>query len=281
MGDKISFSERIFFNFADKHEETFRSLKEDLAKANMQILYQNYVSMAIFYTFVSFFISLALSIFFYFFSKNLLSFLILFFPFIVSVLFFVGPSSKAKSNSEKINEELPFAVIYMAAISQSNIEPIRMFRLIANSKEYPILSFEIKKILNQIDFFGYTLVNSLRDAALKTNNEKLRELFSGIAINIVGGGSLKNFLEKKAENLLIEYRLERQKYNNLAATFLDVYISVLIVAPLILITVLVIMSISGFKINVSLNTLIFIFVAVLFILNLLFLLLLEIKQPKT
>lgn len=281
MAAETSFSERVFFNFADRNERLFRGLKEDLAKANISMLYQNYVSKAIFYTFVIFFFSILFSVFIFVFTKSFFSFLLLFIPVLTLFFFFVGPSMEAKSISKKIEDEIPFAVIYMTAISQSNLEPIRMFRLLANSEEYPNFSFEIRKILRQIDFFGYNLVDALKEYSSKTQNEKLKELFSGIAINIVSGGSLKNFLEKKAENLLFEYKLERQKYISLAATFLDVYISVLIVAPLILVVLLVIMINSGFKVPIPSNILNFLLILIITILNLLFLIFLQIKQPKT
>ncbi|MEM4719360.1 MAG: type II secretion system F family protein, partial [Candidatus Pacearchaeota archaeon] len=182
---------------------------------------------------------------------------------------------------KKINEELPFAVIYMAAISQSNIEPLRMFKLIANSKEYPNIAFEIKKIINQAEFFGYNFADVLKDYSSKTRNEKLKDLFNGMAINIISGGSLKNFLEKKAESLFFEYKMERQKYNYLAGTFLDVYISLLIVGPLILIITLVLITISGFKMPIPLTNFFLLFIFTLILLNFIFLIIIELKQPKT
>lgn len=280
MGEKIPFSERVFFNFANRNEHLFRGIKEDLEKANIETLYQNYISKAIFYTFLTSFLAIGASLLTFYFTKNLFSFLILLIPIIVGIGFYIVPSLEAKNLSRKIDEELPFAVIYMAAIAQSNIEPVRMFRLLANSKEYPAFAFEVRKILKQVEFFGYNLADVLKDYSLKTKNEKLRELFSGIAINIIGGGSLKDFLEKKATNLLVEYRLERQSYNALAGTFLDVYISVLIVSPLLLIIVLVIMINSGFKIPMGVSTATFLFIVIIVLLNIIFLLFLEIKQPK-
>ncbi|MEM4182071.1 MAG: type II secretion system F family protein [Candidatus Pacearchaeota archaeon] len=281
MGDEISFSERIFFNFADRNENLFKKIKEDLIKANYPKLYQNYVSMAIFYVIIAFIFSFFVAIGLLLITKKIVFLLIILIPILIAILFFVGPSMEAKNFSKKINDELPFAVIYMAAISQSNIEPLRMFKLLANSKEYPNLASEIRKILKQTEFFGYNLADVLKDYSSKTGNEKLKELFSGIAINIVSGGSLKNFLEKKADNLLFEYKLERQKYNNIAGTFLDVYISILIVAPLILIILLVIMINSGFKMPISTSSLSYLFILILIILNLIFLTFLQIKQPKT
>lgn len=281
MGGEISFSERVFFNFVDRNENLFKKIKEDLIRANYPKLYQNYVSMAIFYVIVAFIFSFFVALGLLLITKKIVFLLIIFIPLLIAILFYAGPSIEAKNFSKKINDELPFAVIYMAAISQSNIEPIRMFKLLANSKEYPNLAIEIRKILKQTEFFGYNLADTLKDYSSKTGNEKLKELFSGIAINIVSGGSLKNFLEKKAENLLFEYKLERQKYNNIAGTFLDVYISILIVAPLILVILLIIMINSGFKIPISTSSLSYLLILILIILNLIFLTFLQIKQPKT
>ena len=114
----------------------------------------------------------------------------------------------------------------MATIAGSDIEPTKIFKIIATSDEYKNLGKELKKILVQINVYGYDLVNSLKNISKRTSNEKLAELLEGLATNISSGGSLKNFLEKKSENYLQDYKLERKQYINVAETFMDIYISV-------------------------------------------------------
>jgi len=279
---KSSFSERVFFNLAEKNLDSLSELKKDLIGANMPILVQNYLSKVLFFTLISFFIGIGFGVGIFLFSKNILLAILscLFVPLTVFIFFYLYPSLKKNSLEKRIGEELPFATIYMAAISSSNLEPTKMFRLIANSKEYSAVGIEMRKVVNQIDLYGYNLATALINVAKGIKNERLAELFSGISINITSGGSLKNYLEKKAENLLVDYRLDRQKYNSVAETFMDIYISLLITAPLILMIVFVVMSMTGFDIGIHPRALNFLVIFLVSLLNIIFLLVLQIKQPK-
>ncbi len=277
-----NFSERVFFGFADRNLASLSELKKDLIGANMPVLVQNYFSSVLFFTIVSFFVSIFLAIFIFIFTKSVLiaSLLFFFIPTSVFIFLYSYPSLTRGSIEKKIQEELPFATIYMSAIASSDLEPTKMFRLIAKSKEYPAIGMEMRKVVNQIDLYGYNLATALTNVAKGMQNPALMELFSGISINITSGGSLKNYLEKKSENLLIDYRLDRQKSNSAAETFMDVYISLLITAPLILMIVFVVMSMTGFDIGIGAASLNFLIIFLVSLLNVIFLAVLQVKQPK-
>jgi archaellum biogenesis protein FlaJ (TadC family) len=102
-----------------------------------------------------------------------------------------------------------------------------------------------------------------------------------MATNISTGGALRDYLDKKAENLLVDYRLERERYSAVVETFMDIYISVMITAPMIFMMVFVIMFLVGTEFSFSINVLTIIVVFVLIIVNIIFLTVLHLKQPKT
>ena len=216
---------------------------------------------------------------------NLSNFIYAWIPFVLSgftfTAFYLYPASEASSVQKKISQELPFATIHMAAISGSNIEPVKILKIISMSKEYKNIGFEIKKIIAQVDIYGYDLVTSLKNVSKKISNKRLSELFSGIATNIGTGGELKSYLEKKADNFLLDYKLERQKYSDLAGTFMDIYISILIAAPLILMMMFIVMNVAGLGLGgLSLTTLLFFSIIAIILINILFLVVLNFKQPK-
>jgi flagellar protein FlaJ len=194
--------------------------------------------------------------------------------------FYFYPASEASSGEKHVSQELPFATIHMAAIAGSNIEPTKLFKIIANSKEYPHMAVEIKKVIVQTEIYGYDLVTSLKNVASRTSNRVLAELFTGLATNIATGGGLKNFLEKKSETYLLDYKLEREKYSDLAGTFMDVYISILIAAPLVLMMMLIVMNVANLgSSGLSLNTLLALSIGGIAIVNVIFLFILNAKQP--
>lgn len=279
----ISLSNRLFGKFSEKLVPYASDISKDLKKANLRYLISTYISMAILGVLLSFLFGLLIFIFLLILDfSNLFYFWV---PFALAIftgfMFYVYPASEASSVQKKISQELPFATIHMAAIAGSNIEPVKIFRIIAISKEYPNVGYEIKKVLAQVDIYGYDLVASLKNVSERISNKKLADLFSGLATNISTGGELKNYLEKKADNFLLDYKLEREKFSDLAGTFMDVYISILIAAPLILMMMFIVMNVAGLGLaGVTISFLLIISVGGVVLLNIVFLVVLNFKQPS-
>jgi len=197
----------------------------------------------------------------------------------VFVSFYFYPYAEAKSVESKINQELPFVTIHMAAISGSGIEPSQIFKIISMGEEYKYTKKEIKKIMNQINLYGYDLVTALKNTARGTSSKKFAELLNGMATTISGGGNLSEFLDKRADTLLFEYRLKREKYTKSAETFMDIYISIVIAAPMIFTLLLVLIAVSGISIGMGLSTLTVIIVSLISLINTVFLVYLHLSQP--
>ena len=259
----------------------FSSLPTDLRKANLNMLFEGYVAMILFSVFLSFFLGLILTI------ALLLTGIIgiltaiwlpLIIPLAVLVVLYYYPSTEKSAISSRINEELPFAVIHMNSISGSGIAPVEIFKIIALSKEYPFLRKEIIKVLNQINIYGYDLVSALNNVSKNTSNQKLAELFAGISTTINSGGSLSSFFEKRSESLLGNYKLEKEKAIKIAETSMDIYISVVIAAPMILMLMLVMISVSGISIGFTPYQLTFLTIGGVALINIAFLGYLQTKR---
>jgi len=278
-----SISNRFFRNTSDRLAPGFDSLSQDLKKANVRFLLSTYISIAIFSSMLALIGGVAVFGALLFLDINNWTFVWI--PFVTTgltmMIFYFYPSTEAGSVQKKISQELPFATIHMAAIAGSDIEPTKIFKIIAMSKEYINVGREIRKVITQVDIYGYDLVTSLKNVAARTSNKRLSELFSGLASNISTGGELKNYLEKKAENFLLDYKLERQKYSDLAGTFMDVYISILIAAPLVLMMMFIVMNVAGLGLaGLSITSLLSISIAAIIVINIVFIIVLNMKQPK-
>jgi archaellum biogenesis protein FlaJ (TadC family) len=126
------------------------------------------------------------------------------------------------------------------------------------------------------------LVTALRKISRASPSSKLRELLDGMATSITSGGALDKFLDKHAETLLFDYKLEREKYTKTSETFMDIYISIVIAAPMILLMLFVIMgstgALGGF-LGLSINALSILVILAIVGLNIAFLVFLQLKQP--
>lgn len=276
----------------------FNSLKIWLKKANMPYLLSSYLAIAIFSSVLIFIAGVFAFIFSLFFNFQasfpfitagndsiwavaFKAIILLLLPVLSFFSFYYYPITEEKSISKKIEQELPFVVIHLAAIGSSGVEPSRMFSILAMEKEYPYTRIEMRKIVNQVNLYGYDIVSALKESAHASPSLKLAELFNGIANNISTGGDMGNFLEKRAESLLFDYRLEREKYTRTVETLMNLYISVVISAPMMIMILIFIIGLGGFGGSYS-NTFISIVVSfIIALINFMFFALLRMKQPTT
>ena len=190
------------------------------------------------------------------------------------------PSMEKKSAESKINLELPFASIHMAAISGSMINPIKIFEIIISTKEYPAIEKEFTKMLNEINVYGSDLVNAMKNSAKNTSSKKLSELLNGLATTINSGGDLVKFFEKRSESLLFEYKIEKEKATKHAESFMDVYISVLIAAPMVIMLLMMMMKISGLGLSASVSAITLVIILGVTMLNIGFITFLHLKRKE-
>ena len=296
----VRFANKLFANYSLSllKKGYFKNLDRNLEKSNMNFLPKSYVSVIIFTVMISVFASFFITVFLMFFNISLLypfisqisesysvRFLKVFWvffmvPLVTFFFIYLYPSLERKSLEGRINQELPFATINMAAISGALIEPTKIFGIIIATKEYPTLEKEFTKVINGVNVLGYDLVTVLRNIAFNSPSKKLTDLFNGLATTINSGGDLPKFFDERANSLLFEYKLEREKSIRAAETFMDIYISVVIAAPMILMLLLVIIQISGIGISLSTSAITTLIVLAVTIVNIIFLTFLHVRQTK-
>jgi len=278
----------------------FKNLNRNLRKINSRFVLGTYVSMIFFTMLIAFILGIFLFLFLLFFDisfsmpfitmvsgdlfMRFFKFIgiVLVVPILSGFLLYISPATEAKNLGAKIDQELPFVTIHMSAIASSGVEPISIFKIILKGEEYKHTNIEFKKLMNLINFHGEDMVTALKNISSSTSSKRLRELLSGLAVTITSGGDLDKFLNGHAETLLFDYRLEREKYNKVSETFMDIYISVAIAAPMILLMIFVIIGSTGIMgdiFGLSTNALSLILILFIVLLNVFFLLFLKLKQP--
>jgi len=273
-------------------------LNADLRKMNSPFVVGTYISMILFTMCIMFVLGILLFIvllffnigltppFFSFAKESIFLRIIKFFwiifaiPLSTGLLMYFYPQSESKNLGGKIDQELPFVAIHMSAIATSGVEPVNIFKVIIKNEEYKYSRLEFRKLLNLINFQGYDLVTALKRISNSSPSSKLRELLDGLATTITSGGDLHGFLDKHADELLFDYRIEREKYTKTAETFMDIYISIVIAAPMILLMLFIIMGSTGmYFMGLTTNITGFLIIFTIIILNIGFLIFLRLKQP--
>ncbi|MBM3228541.1 hypothetical protein FJZ20_01495 [Candidatus Pacearchaeota archaeon] len=297
----IKVSSKFFYNTSLSllSKGNFRYIERDIIKSNLKFVPAAYLSAVFFTTSLFALIGFVLAIFFLFFDISSLApfvsrmteslasrfFKIIWVLFGLPIIAFLAgylyPSLERKALENKINAELPFATIHMSSISGSMVDPTKIFDIIVATGEYPSLEKEFIKLKNEINIYGYDLVTVLRNRAFNSPSKKLSDLLNGLATTITTGGNLPDFFEKRAQNLLFDYRLDMEKQARSSETFMDIYISVVIAAPMILMLLLMMMRISGLGIALSPGMITLVIILSVSIINIIFLAFLHIKQPPS
>ncbi len=296
-------SNKLFLNNSKKliQKGYYQKLSLNLRKGNFTTLLSTYVSMMLLTTLISFFIGILFTIFLFIFNLSvespyiylidystanlLIRFLQIIWiipavPILTYITLYFYPSAERASIESEIEYELPFVTIQMSAIAGADIEPSNIFRIIAMSKEYKTLRNESKKLMNQINLYGYDLLTALNNISQSSPSKGWSDLLNGMATAIRSGGSLTKYLQKKAENLLFEYRLKREKATRSAETFMDIYISVVIAAPMLMMILLIIITISNIGFSLTLPIITLLMVTIVGTINILFLVFLHLSQQK-
>ncbi len=295
----IGISNRLFSNFAMYllRKDLFKTLPKDLVKSNLEFLPKSYISVITFTTLLSIFASFLIFLLFLFFNVGvklpIVTFsedqillrllktvwILLVIPLATFLFMYLYPSLEADGVRRKIDQELPFVTIHMSAISGSLIDPTKIFSILVATKEYPYTQKEFVKLMNSINILGHDLVSALRIGALNSSSKKLADIFNGLATTINSGGDLPRYFEERSSTLLFEYNLEKEKNTKLAETFMDIYISVVIAAPMILMLLLMMMRISGLGVPFSTGAITLMMISGVMFINLIFLTFLHLKQP--
>src|SRR3989304_3481014 len=231
----------------------FKTLKEEVTKSNLTILYEVYIGRMLFLTILLFLASLiSITIAFIFLLK--LPVILAFASGLIAAvtlsvaslfLFYTYPFHELTTKKTSIESKTPFAINHMAAIAGSGVPPFVIFKLLAGIKEYGEIAHEYSSIVRNSEVFGMDIISSIKNVADRTPSEQFRQFLYGMVSTINSGGDLKLYLDGAGKEALFDYRLKREKYIQTLSTYADFYTAVLIAAPLFFVSILSIMSLIG------------------------------------
>ncbi len=248
-------SAKLFNKTVEKHLDSFRGIHEDLKMSNMGIMLREYLSICFFTALITAFVS---------FPVSLLIFMLLgqapIFAFLLSLIATAGattgafmislqyPAIKKAQRKKNIDNNLPFATLYMNTIAGTGAPIDTMFRVLSEFEEYGEVSKEAQEIIEDIDVLGQDLEDALKRAAEKSPSENFRDLLWGMVTTIVRGGDLKSLLQDQAEYFMARYRRKMTQYADDLSMYVEIYITLVIVGSIFSLVMLTIMgAISGFQ----------------------------------
>ncbi|RDD52370.1 hypothetical protein BA065_02085 [Nanoarchaeota archaeon NZ13-N] len=163
--------------------------------------------------------------------------------FLIGIIFFRSlPSIKASERKKKIDSVIYFVVTYMAALASSGTNPLTLFELLSKYKEFSEIQKDAEEIYNLVASMGVSLPVALHYKAQYSPSRNWREVLEGIRSILIEGGSLDDFLYRKARQFAEEYKRGLIEYSNTMQVLLEVYITLVVVGVIFVIVLTTLMG---------------------------------------
>ncbi len=163
------------------------------------------------------------------------------------ILTYMLPSMVAGRRRSEVEVNLPFTLSFMSILSSAGLPPNRIFKALALLEERGQvgLAGEAKNILRDMEIFGIDLSTALKEAARRSPSKILAGVFEGMVSVIHAGGDLGKFFEEEARSLMRARRAMLKEFVDTLLMLAEVYMSLFIAFPLILLLLLAVMSFMG------------------------------------
>lgn len=156
--------------------------------------------------------------------------------------FYLYPSLLIKNRASKIKDSLPFATMYMSTLAGTGTSVAELFSILSDVEEYGEVSKESEKIARDIETFGMDTSEALKRAAERSPSKDFKELMWGINHALTSGGSLRVFLQERADTLMSDYQRRIESYAEQLSLLVEMYITMVIVGSIVFTSMSVVMS---------------------------------------
>ena len=143
-------------------------------------------------------------------------------------------STRITNRKEKLDRELPFTLSELSVLASTGTSPIRLFRRMAQRDHDPAMTAEFRKIVYKTDIQGKDLITALAETAKESPSPSVRDSFWDIANMIHQGGNLDEYLRNKSDDVMRLKRLVQKEFIERLSTFLDMYVSLVLVGVLMI-----------------------------------------------
>lgn len=159
----------------------------------------------------------------------------------------IYPGVVAARRRRLIEETLPYTVSFMGLLAAAGTPPSRVFKSLAKLEKKGVLGLagEAEAVYRDLELLGEDLIAALSSVSEKKISPTLNTVIEGLISTIKSGGSLTLYLQDEARSLMRLRRGAVREFLDTLTMLSEVFISVMVVFPLILIVLLAVMSAIG------------------------------------
>jgi flagellar protein FlaJ len=133
----------------------------------------------------------------------------------------------------ELDKELPYTLSELSVLASTGLSPIQILRSISKKTDNEYMRQEFRKVIYKIDMEGKDIITSLGESAKETPSLHLREALYDFANMIHEGGSIDNYLRKKADQgMSLRRDLQRELIESMSV-LMELYLSLVLVVILL------------------------------------------------
>jgi archaeal flagellar protein FlaJ len=143
-------------------------------------------------------------------------------------------STRIANRKDQLDRELPFTLSELSVLASTGTSPVQLVRRMAARDHDLAMTGEFKRVVYKMDLEGKDLISALAETGKQSASTSVREAFWDLANMIHQGGSLDEYLRTKADDVLKLKRLVQKQFIERLSTFLDMYVSLVLVGVLMI-----------------------------------------------
>jgi len=165
----------------------------------------------------------------------------------ILVLFY--PINKKNEMTKKIENGLLYSLGYMTVLSASGLGIETIMERVAEVENNQSIKQLASKFVMNMRLFGMDITSSLEDIASRSASDTLKNVIESINNNIQTSGELKNLFKFEVDRQMQRKRDDLKKVLSNLTYLGELYVALLVVAPILFILIITILSILGTSIS--------------------------------
>ncbi len=157
----------------------------------------------------------------------------------------IKPMYQRNQNKNYLENNLIYSLSYMSCLSSSGMPIERIFRRVGEVEDNPPFKALINRFLVNINLLGMDILSALNEMADQSPSKSLAKQLSSIRTTVMTSGDLKNLLLYEVDRQLQKKRETLKNSVNTLVYVGEIYVTMMVVTPVLFILMITILSIMG------------------------------------
>jgi archaellum biogenesis protein FlaJ (TadC family) len=164
---------------------------------------------------------------------------------VIPLLFVAYPLYRSSQRRKEIDANLVYTTGYMGVLSAGGISIERIFDRVTQVEQHAPIRDLASRLIANVRVLGLDIASSINDVMLHSSSEIFSKLLVGIMNTLRTSADLKSLFSFETQRLLHAKREQLKKTLNSLMSFGEIYITGVVISPIVFIVMITILSVMG------------------------------------